>query len=378
MRILVTGLGAVSCLGDGIAAHREAFCEGRSGIKGLGTLRPDLPANAYGGAVEGLAQDATPRAPALLRRAIGDAFRDAGLDRQANLHVYIGSAHGNLDSWQRKRRGSEGEPGLWDLDEALIDCIDAPRVTIISTACTASAVAAGMALSLLKSGRADVAVVAGVEILTTFLYRGFASLRSLAATNCRPFDRHRSGLTLGEGAAAIVLESADRVRCRGAMPLAELAGYGFAADAAHLTAPDPNGLGASSALRQAMQQAGLDQPPDFINAHGTGTRLNDRMECIALQRTFGSDARSIALTSTKPLTGHLCGAAGAMEIASTVIGLQSECVPAILGFEQADPDCTHMNFVSGSARHIAGRTAISMNSGFGGTNTAIVLRREAA
>ncbi|WP_310452589.1 beta-ketoacyl-[acyl-carrier-protein] synthase family protein [Sulfuritalea sp.] len=378
MRVFVTGLGAVSCLGEDIAAHRRAFREGRSGIRALAVFRPDLPTHAWGGAVESVPHDAAPRAPAFLGRAIGDAFRDAGLGQLDNTPVFLGSAHGNLDSWQRHRRGDGEARGLWDMQgDALADCIDGPRITMVSTACTASSVAAGLALALLKSGRTEVAVVAGVEILTPFLYRGFESLRSLAAENCQPFDRRRAGLTLGEGAAAIVLENASHARRRGAVPLAEFAGYGFAADATYLTAPDPTGTGAVRALKKALEQAGLRELPGFINTHGTGTRLNDHMECFALHRTFGADAGKIALTSTKPLTGHMCGAAGAMEFVSTVIGLEANSVPPILGFEEADADFTHLDFVSGSARSLSCCAAISMNSGFGGTNTAIVLHKGA-
>lgn len=375
MRVFVTGVGAVSCLGEDIAMHRRAFFEGTSGIKALAALRPDLPPQAHGGVVSSVAHDAVPRASAFLRSAVGEAFRHAGLSRQENIPVYLGSAHGNLDSWQRHRRGDAAERGLWDLDDAFAECIAAPRIAVVSTACTASAVAAGLAFNLLKSGRADLAVVAGVEVLTEFLYRGFASLRSLAAGNCRPFDRQRAGLTLGEGAAAMVLESAASARNRGAMPLAEFAGYGFAADAAYLTAPDPSGMGAGSALAKALQQAGLDDLPGFINTHGTATKLNDRMECVALQRTFGTDLSKIVLTSTKPLTGHMCGAAGAMEIVSSILGLIAGCVPPILGFEHADDDFAHLDFATGSTRQLASRVAISMNSGFGGTNTAVVLRK---
>ncbi len=384
MRVFVTGLGAVSCLGEDIAAHRRAFRDGTSGVKPLAALRPDLPAHACGGAVESVAPRDAPRAPALLGRAIRDAWSDAGLRPRRDAPIFLGTAHGNLDSWQRQRRGGGaggaggGARGLWDLlGDACPEPAGRAHVTTVSTACTASSVAAGLALGLLKSGRAEVAIVAGVEILTPFLYRGFESLRSLAPHNCRPFDCRREGLVLGEGAAAIVLEGADHARKRGAIPLAEFAGYGFAADGTYLTAPDPSGAGASSALKQALAQAGGGELPGFINAHGTGTPLNDRMECFALQRTFGADAGKIALTSTKPLTGHLCGAAGAMEIVGTVIGLESQSVPAILGFEQADADFRHLDFVSGAARQLSCRRALTMNSGFGGTNTAIVLHKGA-
>lgn len=377
MRIFVTGLGAVSCLGENIEEHRCAFRQGRSGIKGLSAFRPDLPRHATGGAVKSVAFDTAPRARVFLKRAIGDAFADAALEKQSDIPVFLGSAHGNLDSWQRYRRGNQEESlGMWDMHGGYLDeFISNPVITTISTACTASSVAAGMALSALKTGRASVAVVAGVELLTTFLYRGFESLRSLAPDNCQPFDRNRAGLILGEGAAALVLETEAHARQRGARALVELSGYGFAADGIYLTAPDPSGNGAASALKKALEQSGMQGLPSFINTHGTGTKLNDRMECFALQRVFAEDASKVPLTSTKPLTGHLCGAAGAMEIVSSVISLESDSIPPILGFVEPDPDFGHLDFVAREVRTLPCTSAISMNSGFGGTNTAIVMQK---
>lgn len=375
MRVVVTGLGAISCLGAGVPAHARALREGTSGIGALAALRPDLPPHAWGGAVQSVPHDATPRAPAFLAAAIAEAFWQAGLARAPDTPLFIGSAHGNLDSWQRHRRGEGALRGLWDLQgETSCSRTDPRQVTTVSTACTASAVAAGLALQLLKSGGAQVACVAGVETLTPFIYRGFESLRSLAPRNCRPFDRDRAGLALGEGAAAIVLESASHAQARGAVPLVEFAGYGFAADGTYLTAPDPAGAGASRALHMALDQAQLGELPGFINTHGTGTGLNDRMECFALLRTFGDDAARVAITATKPFTGHLCGASGALEMVLTAIGLREGRVPPILGFERPEDDFAHLDFVAGAAREEPCRAAVSTNSGFGGTNTAIVLK----
>lgn len=384
MRVVVTGLGALSCLGRGLAAHRCALRDGRSGVGPLAHLRPDLPQHAWGGVVAPAPsghKDA-PGAPALLAHALTDALHDADLTPAAGMPLYIGTAHGNLDHWLRERRERHEDPcrtrAPWDgLDAGLDRILELPRVTIVSTACTASSVAAGLAWGQLRSGQAEAALVAGVEVLTPFLYHGFESLRSLAPANCRPFDRQRAGLVLGEGAAALVLESLDHARQRGARILAELCGYGFASDAASLTAPAARGGGACAALREALIHARLDGLPGFINTHGTGTVLNDRMECIALQSVFGDDAGRIALTSTKPLTGHLCGAAGAMELACTVTGLELGEVPPIRGFAASDPEFTHLDFVHGESRALRNGHAVSMNSGFGGTNTAIVLRKGA-
>lgn len=399
MRVFITGMGAISCVGTGVRALGAALRTGTSGIGLAGAARPDLPVHAVAGLVRTVAYDAVPRADAFLRIAISEAFSHAGLCRVPALRVFIGSAHGHLDLWQQPRLaalsasahastpGASPAPasaslpmqGLWQMaGDVLAAHTDDADITHVSTACTASSLAFGMALDAIGSGECAVALVAGVESLTPFLYTGFDSLRSLAYGHCRPFDRDRSGLDLGEGAAALLLESQAHIRQRSAVPLAEAAGFGFGADSVHLTAPDPAGSGASAALRCALGEAALDALPGFINTHGTGTRLNDRMECVALQRVFGASLSAIPLTATKPITGHLCGGAGAIELVNTVIGLQTGCLPPILGFQSAESDYAAMDFVYGDWREGDFRSAISMNSGFGGTNTAVVLKRVGA
>lgn len=380
MRVLITGIGMLSCIGSGVAAHRQAMASGRSGIAAARDAGAMLPDDARAGFVAADGADSTddagarPRVWSFLQRAIDEALESAALDSLPDGPVYVGSAHGDLDGWLRERHGGSAACGLWEAGRPG-SALHARRPVIVSTACTASAVALGLAFDALRAGVSGIAVVAGAEAVNSFLHAGFDSLRSLARGPCRPFDRERNGLVLGEGAAALVIETEAHASRRGARGIAELAGYGFAADAAFLTAPDPSALGAAGALRQAVAQAGLDAPPDFVNAHGTGTLLNDRMECVALRRAFGTDAQRIAITSTKPLTGHLCGASGAIEAALTAISLQHGVLPSIAGFRHPEPEFDALDFVGGSARHACFDTAISMNSGFGGTNTALAFRR---
>lgn len=376
MRIFLTGMGAISCLGDDMAAHRAAFEAGVSGVAAIGPNFPDLPTGGQAGLVRTNVGNQA-KVEYFLGHATREAIRSANLPPQTKLPVFLGSTHGDLDAWQTFRKnGGRFDQSLWELlGGSLADFCQTPDVTVISTACTASSVAMGLAYDALRLGQTEVAIVAGVESLTPFLYRGFESLKSLAADGCRPFDRDRDGLILGEGAAAIILETENHARKR-LRPLSlEMAGYGFGADGTHLTAPDPAGSGACGALRKALGEAGVNEAPDFINAHGTGTKLNDRMECIAIQKVFGEAAAGIPLTSTKPLTGHLCGAAGAMEIVSTALGLETGFVPPILGFREPDAEFAHFDFVHDATRTGRFGFAVSMNSGFGGANTAIVLRR---
>lgn len=383
MRIYVTGLGALSCLGESVVAHREAFRRGWSGIRQFGHARQGLPHDGYGGLVCGYPEkDDLSRGARMLGQVINEAWMQAGLPQMAAADVFIGSAHGNLDLWKRARERGDAVPArrLWDVRSPALEAIIAtPRVSIFSTACTASSVAVKQAMSFLQTGRASLAVVAGFDLLSEFVYRGFSSLKSLASTICRPFDRNRDGLTLGEGAAAIVMETEKHLMARGGMPLAELVACGFSADGVHLTAPDPCGRGACTALRTAMTGVqDQDKIPAFINLHGTGTHVNDLMEGKAVQRVFGERADQIALTSTKPLTGHLCGAAGIMEVLSTILSLQDRIVPPVLGLTEPDEELAGLSFVTGRGRVLSGNTAVTMNSGFGGTNTAIYIRSHSA
>lgn len=378
MRILITGIGMLTCIGAGVEAHRHAVSMGRSGMSVADDANHALPTGSLAGHVRVFEAGSPRRVWSFLQRAIDEALQDAGLTPASSslsgCLLYVGSAHGDIDGWLGERRGERHAGRPWELS-LRGGTFDASRLTVVSTACTASAVALGLAVDALRSGAAGMAVVAGAETLNAFLCAGFDSLRALTRGPCRPFDRARDGLVLGEGAAALVIETDVHARERRARGIVELAGYGFAADAAHLTAPDPSARGATHAVRQAMAEAGFVAPPDFINAHGTGTILNDRMECIALRRVFGPEAGRVAITSTKPLTGHLCGAAGVTEAALTAISLHTGIVPAITGFREPEAEFASLDFVRGPSRVARFKTAISMNSGFGGTNTALAFRR---
>jgi 3-oxoacyl-[acyl-carrier-protein] synthase II len=382
--IVITGIGALSCLGHGAEAHAIACAQGGSGLG-------RVPQGRLAGA-QGLAGwvNAAPRSDQTnvvgkghdwLAQTVGEACSMAGISGRSDVPILIGSTHGHIDLWQQARRRGDLNAAtlLWDMTPslALMPLLN-PQVTCFSTACTASSVAAGQALALLRSGAADVAVVAGFEVMTDFLMAGFEALRALSPTRCRPFDAARDGLTLGEGAAALVLETEASAQSRGALPLARVTGFGYGSDAAHLTAPDPRGSGAARALIAALSTVaspslGMDRAPDMINLHGTGTPLNDRMEIAALRRALGDGAAAPALTATKPLTGHLCGAAGAMEMVLCVLALRDGVVPPVVGLTQVDAAATGLNFVRDVARPLPLRRVVSMNSGFGGTNTALVL-----
>ena len=252
--------------------------------------------------------------------------------------------------------------------------IAGPRLSL-STACSSSANALGTALDWIRLGRADAVVTGGTESLCRMTFAGFNALHALSLEPCRPFDRRRSGLSLGEGAAILVVESAARAARRGVRVHAELVGYGNSADAHHLTAPHPEGLGAVLAMRRALAGAGLrPEQIDYINAHGTGTPLNDAVEAGAIRTVFGDPAACPAVSSTKGAVGHTLGAAGAIEALATVLALRDGFLPPTVNLDEADPSWG-LDFVPRRSRAASPRYALSNSYGFGGNNTSVVLAR---
>ncbi len=251
----------------------------------------------------------------------------------------------------------------------------------VSSACATGAHAIGEALWLVRSGRADAVIAGGCEAaITPLAVAAFARMGALSTRNdepeaaSRPFDRNRDGFVLGEGAGVVILESAEHAEERGGRALARLAGYGATADAFHVTQPDPDGAGATEAMRLALNDAGFGAADiDYINAHGTSTPYNDRIETKAIKNAFGNEAKRIAVTSTKSQTGHLLGAAGAVELASTALILQRGVIPATVNLEDPDPECD-LDHVADGPRRQEVRIGMSNSFGFGGQNACLVVK----
>jgi len=256
-------------------------------------------------------------------------------------------------------------------------------VSTVSSACASGALALGAALDAVRSGTVEVALAGGSDSLCQLTYAGFNALRSVDESPCRPFRAGRAGLSIGEGAAVLVLEPLQRALDRGAAPLALLAGAGASCDAHHMTAPDPSGAGAAAALEAALRDAGLDPAEiDFVNAHGTGTPLNDAAEWNALQRVFGARAAELPVTATKALLGHLLGSAGAIEAVATVLCLRhGELHPVPSGEppvsgETAETDPVPVALVLDRPLPLpSARAAVSTSLAFGGSNAALVFSR---
>jgi 3-oxoacyl-[acyl-carrier-protein] synthase II len=250
------------------------------------------------------------------------------------------------------------------------------------TACTASAHAVGDAYEIIRRGAADAMIAGGSEAAICAMgVGGFGALRALSTRNAepdkasRPFDRDRDGFVLGEGAGVLVLEELGLALGRGAPIYAEMVGYGMSADAYHMTAPSEDGDGAYRVMMVALESAGVDPDVvDYINAHGTSTPHNDRIETVAIKRAFGDHARRLAISSTKSMTGHLLGAAGGVEAGVTVLALHHQKVPPTINLDHADEECD-LDYVPHAARALPVRYALSNSFGFGGTNGALLFKR---
>jgi len=250
------------------------------------------------------------------------------------------------------------------------------------TACSTSSHALGEAMRYVQSGEADVMIAGGSEAAVTALsVAGFASMRALSTRNddppkaSRPFDARRDGFVMGEGGAILILEELEHARRRGAAILCELTGYGLSGDAYHISAPSEDGDGPARVMANALKDAGLTPSQiDYINAHGTSTPLGDRVEVLAIRRVFGEHAERLAVSSTKSMTGHLLGAAGALESALTILAIRDQVAPPTINQEERDPECA-LDTVPNAARPMTIRHALSNSFGFGGTNACLVFSR---
>ncbi|MCI0343402.1 MAG: beta-ketoacyl-[acyl-carrier-protein] synthase family protein [Planctomycetales bacterium] len=395
--IAITGCGAVSAFGNGVEALWAGLAGGRSAVGRVtrfdaSSLYTQLAAEVPGPLPPGTPEEE--RAVLYLRRAVAEALADARVPESVpreRVSVAIGTTLGGM-AWGEAyyREGGAGGPRVGEILPRLHYHVLAQEtaqltnaegeVTTVSAACASSLNALSHACLRLRAGRDDVAIAGGADALSAFVYSGFCSLLALAPDAARPFDRRRKGLVLGEGAGVLVLERLSDARRRGARVRALVTGCGTAGDAHHLTGPHKEGEGLLLAMRRALAQG--EQVPDgvgYVNAHGTSTPFNDRMEYVALSRLGGADwARRVPVSSTKAATGHALGAAGAIETIACVRALETGVLPPSLNFEVPDPECP-VDPVPNEAREVRGlRAALNLAAGFGGQNAALLLERAAA
>ena len=399
-RVVITGIGSWNAFGGGVSPFLIALTEGRCAIGDMTLFSTDgfrthraavAPAPDVGGVVVGSLAARLSRSDRMALLAAREAWSASGIAesrlRGDRIGVVVGGTTGGMleaeDILRRRRsgelarmpaRGLVAMPvsATADVLAEVLGCAG-PRLTI-ATACSSSANSLGIAADYIRDGRADALVAGGTDAHCKMTYAGFNALQALAPDVCRPFDRRRAGLSLGEGAGMFILEAEEHARRRGATIHAEFAGYGMSADAHHMTAPDPNGRGAALAMRRALADARVDpESIGYVNAHGTGTPQNDPIETRAIKEVFGAHAKKLAVSSTKSQTGHCLGAAGAIEILATVLALDKRFLPPTVNLEEPDPECD-LDYVPRSARERATTVAISNSYGFGGNNTSVVLK----
>jgi 3-oxoacyl-[acyl-carrier-protein] synthase II len=405
---VVTGLGVVSPIGNTVAEAWERALAGTPGITRITRFDPSRLASQIAGEVKGF--DVAPyMSPKEARRmdifiqygmAAGlQAWREAGVQVSAQNAERIGinfgsgigglplieTMHDELKASGPRRISPFFIPGsIINMTAGLLSIeigAKGPNLAMV-TACTTSTHCIGEAAKAIRYGEADVMIAGGSEATVTELaIGGFASARALSTRNddpagaSRPWDKERDGFVLGEGAGAVVLEDYEHARARGAKIYCELVGYGVSADAHHMTAPPEDGDGGFRAMRNALKDAGLAPTVvDYINAHGTSTPLGDIAETIAVKRLLGEHASKVVVNSTKSMTGHLLGAAGAVEAVFSILALRDQVSPPTINLRNPDPECD-LDYVPNEARRMPIRVALSNSFGFGGTNGTLIFAR---
>ncbi len=407
-RVVVTGLGAVTPLGNSVEESWEGALAGKSG------LGPITRFDAHGlpvriaGEVKGFrAEDWMERknvkkmdlfihySVAASFSAIEDAKLKITEENADRAGVIIGSGMGGLMAIEHYHLVllEKGHKRVSPFFIPMVICnLASGQVSMrfnlkgpnscVSTACATGAHAIGDAYKIIQRGDADIMVAGGTEsVITSLAVVGFANMRALSTRNddptgaSRPFDADRDGFVMGEGAGVVVLETLDGARARGAPIYAEIVGYGMTSDAHHITMPDPDGAQVARCMRITIEESGCDPTEiDYINAHGTSTPFNDKFETLAIKNVFGEHAYNLAVSSNKSMFGHLLGAAGGVEAIFTLLSIKHGIIPPTINYETPDPDCD-LDYVPNEARRADIRVAISNSFGFGGTNATLAFRR---
>ena len=405
---MITGVGLVSSLGVGTQESWNALLAGRSGIRTISHFDPAGFASTIAGEVpdfdplQFIPKKDVKKMDVFIQYALAAsefALQDAGLPTDGGLGsdvgVFIASGIGGFGTIEREHsallKGGPRKISPFFIPASIIN-LAAGQISIrfgakgpnsaTCTACSASAHAIGDSFEIIRRGDAEAMVAGGSEAAITPLgVGGFAAMRALSTRNdeperaSRPFDRDRDGFIIGEGSGVVILEDFERARARGASIYCELVGYGMSADAYHMTAPSEDGTGAVRVMQRAIRQAGIEPSAiQYVNAHGTSTPYNDRIETLAIKQCFGSHASSLAISSTKSMTGHLLGAAGGLEAGISALALRHQRVPPTINLENPDPDCD-LDYVPNEQRALPITYVLSNSFGFGGTNASLLFKR---
>ena len=407
-RVVITGVGLVSAVGIGTGATWNALLAGTSGVGrvtkfDVANFAAQIAAEVRGfDPLQYVDKKDVKKMDVFIQYAIAAsqfAMEDSGLQitpaNATSVGVFIGSGIGGFATIEREHQ-TLLESGPRRISPffipAMIINLASGQVSIrfgakgpnlaTCTACSASAHAVGESYEIIKRGDADAMIAGGSEAaITPMSIGGFAALRALSTRNdeparaSRPFDRDRDGFIIGEGAGVLILEELEHAQRRGAPIYAEMVGYGSSADAFHMTAPSEDGEGAQRAMAMAIRKGGISPAEvDYINAHGTSTPYNDKLETLAIKNCFGEHAQKLAISSTKSMTGHLLGGAGGLEAGITTLAVYHGQVPPTINLDYPDAECD-LDYVPHTSRKMAIRCALSNSFGFGGTNAALLFKK---
>ncbi|MGH2381528.1 MAG: beta-ketoacyl-ACP synthase II [Candidatus Limnocylindria bacterium] len=411
-RVVVTGMGALTPIGNDVPAFWDGLVNGRSGITRITSFDPAKVASKVAGEIKGFDADAVMPKKEVRRNdryvhyawaAVAEAMRDAGMPNPIEDEALawrtgciIGSGIGGINTMIR----DVTEAALHGVERigpflvtGLIPDMAAGYVAIYAnargpnyatvSACSSANHAIGDSLNIIRRGEADIMIAGGAEAgIGEIPVAAFSAMRALSTKRnddpegaSRPFDVERDGFVMGDGAGMLVLEALDHALSRGATIHAEVVGYGATDDASHITLPAPGGRGAVESMRVAIADAGLStEDIDYINAHGTSTPPNDRSETAAIKTLFGDDAYRVPVSSTKSMTGHLMGAGGGIEAIATIQAIKTGIVPPTVNLDHPDPECD-LDYVPNEAREVEVNVGMSNSFGFGGHNATLVIRR---
>ncbi|NLT95768.1 MAG: beta-ketoacyl-ACP synthase II [Clostridia bacterium] len=405
-RVVITGLGIISPVGTGIEKFWSNLLEGKSGIGPITRFdASQLPTRIAGEVKDFNPEDFldkkeirrmdlfTQYAVAAAKMAVEDSQLELTMVDLNRVGVILGSGIGGIETMEEQckvlynkgpNRTSPFMVPMMIVNMAagqisIYFGAKGPNITVVS-ACASGTNAVGDAFKLIQRGDADIVITGGTEAsITPLSFAGFCSMKALSTRNdeptkaSRPFDKDRDGFVMGEGAAILILETLEHALKRGAKIYAEVLGYGSTADAHHITAPSPDGEGAARAMRAALNDAGLEpENIDYINAHGTSTELNDKFETMAIKQVFGEAAYKVAISSTKSMTGHLLGAAGALELMVCALTIRDGVIPPTINYENPDPECD-LDYVPNVKREKEVFYTLSNSLGFGGHNATVIL-----
>lgn len=407
-RIVVTGVGLITALGHNACDNWDSLVNARSGIRRISLFDPEGHDSQVAGEVPEFDPTAYMDRKEARRADRTTQFAFVAADealKQANytfdpsngtdVAIIVGTAIGGVTTLVAEydtmlaKGPSRVSPFLMPM---MLSDMTSGQLSIrlgakavnysLVSACASGADSIGEAANIIRRGDAELAIAGGTEAaITPICMAGFAAAKALTTANddparaSKPFDLNRDGFVMAEGAGLLVIESEEHALARGATILAELAGYGATSDAFHITQPDENGEGAARAMRKALKQAGLESDDiDYVNAHGTSTPMNDKLETLAIKKVFGEYAYELPISSTKSMTGHLLGAAGSVEAGFSVLALQHQVIPPTANYQTPDPDCD-LDYVPNTARSAQIEAVMTNSLGFGGHNSSLIFRK---